>query len=123
MALSSKLSIDKDNDIRISLIMMPFWLIESSIVTSSLAYLFVAIQRYRLGATENFNETIGIIVLSWIVVSPFILFQTLLSVKDDNFHKVSHSDVVTPMLLVLGIVFIICVILVISLKTPFEVQI
>lgn len=121
VSLGSKLTNDPDNHIRMSLILLPFWLIEGSVMFSSIAYLSVAIKRFRLGATESFNETIGVIVTSWTILSPFVVFQTLLCVKDDDYRKVSHSDVVTPMLIVLGTVFVVCVISVISLKTPFEV--
>jgi hypothetical protein len=122
VSLASKLTRDPENHIRISLILMPFWLMEGTAMVSSLIYLATFFKHRRLGAVEYFNEIVGVVLSIWTVLSPFVVFQILLSIKDDNSKAISHVDVVTPMLVVLGVLAVGSILIVSVLKTPFEVS-
>jgi hypothetical protein len=60
---------------------------------------------------------------SWCFISPFVVFQALLSVRDAGLTAaVSVGDVLSPILLLLGVLCLVSLVVSIRYRTAFQVR-
>eukprot|EP00601_Ochromonadales_sp_CCMP2298_P029544 CAMPEP_0173336976 /NCGR_PEP_ID=MMETSP1144-20121109/6871_1 /TAXON_ID=483371 /ORGANISM="non described non described, Strain CCMP2298" /LENGTH=331 /DNA_ID=CAMNT_0014282359 /DNA_START=123 /DNA_END=1118 /DNA_ORIENTATION=- len=113
----------------IALALVPFWLVEGIVLTSSLVFLFAGVNRYRLGV-ERSREYIAVFLVSWGLVLPFVVFQGLLSARDA--YMIEHFDTpredikpsavvtISPLLALLGVWWVVTTFVSCSLKTAYQ---
>ena len=81
-------------------------------------------QRYRLGALERMDEPIGACASVWCGMTPFVLTQALLSVRDHgagNKSGITVMGALSPVVVVAVIITLSCCVGVWREKTGFEV--
>jgi len=109
------------SNIRLALIFMPFWLIEGAILITSLLFLLFGIYRLRRGLLERLDEHIGIFLTLWCLIIPFVIFQALLSAKDDGSSiSIKAIQTVVPILIIIGFFMCSLITLAIRVRTPFQ---
>jgi hypothetical protein len=86
------------------------------------------ISRFRRGFLERIDEHIAFFVVCWFSISPLVIFQALLSARDD--HQIQNNndyptatEVVTPLLIILGWITIASAFLSWNYRTAFQVSI
>lgn len=104
IGLSIKL--DRKPGLRLALLLVPYWLIEGIILLSALHLLVMGIWGMR-NADARIEEQIAVFTITVISVLPFVLFQILLCVRDEEMIKhhhlsVSATEVMIPVLIILG---------------------
>ena len=83
--------------------------------------------RYRRGFLDRLNEHIAVTALTWAVLIPLIIFQSLLSVRDSNFSSSPASvhptatETFMPLLVVLALGFLFSVLLAFAFKSAYQV--
>jgi hypothetical protein len=70
------------------------------------------------------DEQIGLFALCWLLISPLIVFQALLSAIDDNGEKngVTHIRALIPILVLVGIAAVAVIIPSINYRNSFKVR-
>lgn len=91
----------------------------------------VCIFRYRRGL-ERLREYVAVLLLTWGTLLPFVVFQALLSARDDYLYGYygdsrrhdgpTATETVAPVLLLLGWVTIASSVVSCSIKTSYQVQ-
>jgi len=127
VCLSVKLQTN-DHRLQIALILMPFWIIEGIALLCSLIFLIFGIIRLRRGFLDRIDEHIAITAIVWGVLTPLIIIQALLSVRDDNYSKApSHAakhptatETFSPLLVVFALLTVFAGIYSFTTKTPFQ---
>jgi len=98
---------------------MPFWVLEGFILVSSLIVLIFAVVRYRRGFLERIDEHVGLAVTLWCLTIPFVIFQALISARDDGFN-VTAMQAVAPIVALLGFFTWSFTALACRVRTPFQ---
>lgn len=83
--------------------------------------------RYRRGYVERLDEYLAMFVLTWISFSPILIFQALLSSRDENqiHHGNAHpsaTEVGTPLLFVFGWMTVASIIGAVKYRTSYQVS-
>jgi len=92
-----------NGNIPMSVIFLPFWIIEAVVMLYTLGLLVFNIYRYHRGTLDRrLEECVGLFISVWVLLSPFVIFQSLMSASDDGSHAVDAAGVVAPLLVVLG---------------------
>ncbi len=82
--------------------------------------------RYRIGFVERLDEYIAVFALGWAVNAPLVIFQALLSARDDNYiedgrHYPSATEVATPLFIIFGWIIIAVLFGSLEYRTAFQV--
>jgi hypothetical protein len=101
---------------KISLILLPLWLIEFFFMLVTLIFLIFGIIRVRAGLIDAINQRVAIFLTTWFILLPIIIFQSLLSSRDDG-NDISARDIVIPLLILIGFFFLCSVNLFMKHKT------
>ena len=97
-------------------------------------YVCMFVCRYRRGFLDRLTEHIVVTALTWAVLSPLIIFQSLLSVRDSNFSSSSSSssssptsvhptatETFMPVLVVLALGFLASMVFALAAKSSYQV--
>jgi hypothetical protein len=112
-------------------IFIPFWIIEGIAMLAALLFLAYGIYQWRRGHMERsgLSEHIIVLCVTWFCLAPFVSFQSMLCVRDDNqLHPKrngnypSASETVTPMLVVLGGLTIFATLVSFSFRSTYQVR-
>ena len=79
--------------------------------------------RRQLGIQESVDENWGVFLCCWLLTWPFVIFQSLLCAYDDSIEarsRMTHTEIIIPLLLVLGWALLTAVAMVVQIKTSFE---
>lgn len=107
--------------LRLALILMPFWLLEGAVLLSSLLFVIFGIYRFRRGFLERIDEHVGIFLSLWCLIMPFVIFQALISARDDGSPKdITAMQTVVPILIIVGVFALSLLILALRVRTPFQ---
>lgn len=123
ICLTLKLSgIDKsDKKFSMKVIFFPFWLLEGIFMISTLFYLcFGCTNRQIRQDRSRLDENIETFISTWITMSPFVIFQALISARDDNHNSVRTIDSMVPILICVGWLFIASIVSVWRFRSPFD---
>ena len=69
------------------------------------------------------DENWGVFLTCWLLTWPFVIFQALLCAYDDSSEtrsRMTHTEIIIPLLLVLGWATLTAVVMAIKIKTSFE---
>ena len=84
--------------------------------------------RYRRGFLDRLTEHIIVTALTWMVLTPLVIFQSLLSVRDSNFSTSTSSSVhptatetFMPVLVVLALGFLASMAYALTTKSSYQV--
>lgn len=116
---------DSKENMRLSLIFIPFYVVEGLIMLSTLMVFISGIYRFRKGLIDKIDEYIAIFLVSWAILSPLVVFEALLSVRDEyqitgKGPHISATESVTPLLILLGWFTLIVTYLSCTYKTKFN---
>ena len=107
--------------LRLALILVPFWLIEGAAMLSSLGYMLLGLHYYRRGFLDSFCDYVGVFASTWLLLGPIVCFQALLCARDDGaVATISVSGALTPILILLGWFVISSVAFAVTFPTPFQ---
>jgi hypothetical protein len=123
ICLTLKLSgIDKsDKKFSMKVIFFPFWLLEGIFMISTFFYLcFGCTNRQIRQDRSRLDENIETFLSTWITMSPFVIFQALISARDDNSKSVRTIDSMVPLLMCVGWLFIASIVSVWRFRSPFD---
>ena len=87
----------------------------------------LSLRTYRLcrGHLDRLDELASLVLILWCLCAPFVIFQALLSVYDDqHIHGVSNGvssiQTVVPLLLFLGWMLVVGVLVVFRIRTRYQ---
>lgn len=111
--------------IRLALVLIPFFFFEAFFMLWSAVACFIAMLRYRRGLLDRVGEHVALFTVCWGVLSPIVIFQALLCARDDSqLHnrraQPGATEVVCPLLIVLGWMVLVAVVASSTYKTAFE---
>lgn len=130
----------REGRMRLALIMMPFWIMEGLILLGSLIMVVIGVHRlviydlsllvcdildrYRQGFLERDSmlERVGVFAVFWILLSPFVIFQSFMSARDDETGDLSLLEALSPLITIIGFAFLFSFIFASKFITPFEVS-
>mmetsp|Transcript_3481 Transcript_3481/g.5428 ORF Transcript_3481/g.5428 Transcript_3481/m.5428 type:complete len:580 (-) Transcript_3481:1325-3064(-) len=119
-----------EENMRFALILMPFWVIEGIAMVGSLFFLSAGINGYLRGV-ERSREYIAVFVVVWSLLLPIVIFQALLSARDDyqlgryghnqDNMKPTVTETASPLLVMLGCLWLFATLLSCTVKSSFQV--
>lgn len=83
-----------------------------------------------LNGLDSLENYAGILIIAWILFSPFAIFQALVSVRDSGYsgnsssnsvYSITATEAVSPLLTLVGTICVVAVISVFLYRTPREV--
>ena len=104
------------DSLHLKAIFMPFWILEGIFMMSTLIYLCIGCSSRQ---DNRIDETIETFLSTWIIMSPFVIFQSLLSARDDG-HNIRSIDAMIPILLCVGWLFLASIISVFRFRSPYD---
>jgi hypothetical protein len=104
----------RDN-LHLKTIFMPFWIIEGLFMATTLVYLCIGCRQ-----DIRMDETVETFLSTWITMSPFVIFQALLSAIDDGRSNVRTIDAMIPILICIGWLFLASIISVLRFRSPYN---
>lgn len=117
ICLVIKLSNAETNNLKLSLklIFFPFWLIEGIFMSSTLTFLVIGC----IGQ-DNLHENTETFLSTWLTLSPFVIFQALLSARDDNRESVKTIDALVPLLICVAWLFLVSLVSVCNFRSSYD---
>ncbi len=118
-------------DYRLALIFIPFYLIESIIL---LIILFYFIRNLRLWYyykyvihLEDMNglnivEHLSMLVSSWLLVIPLIVFQSLLAAAEDGRYQLTATQMIIPLLVFISPFLCFSLLFCCCVRTPYQIE-
>jgi hypothetical protein len=108
---------------------IPLFIYEGLLMFGTLLFLIFAIYRWRKGFYPVPTEPLAMFSTVWTTLSPFVVFQVLICVRDDRMmdghstHAVSPTatQTIVPILIVLGWATLATSYIALVYRTPFQV--
>jgi hypothetical protein len=99
------IKLDRKPGLRLAVLFVPYWLIEGFILLSAAHLLMMSILRIRTNSEAKVEMAVFAVVV--VSVLPFVIFQILLCVRDEDLIKhrdvsVTATQAVIPLLVILG---------------------
>ena len=119
--LSGEDSNDETQDIKLSVIFVPLWLIEGIIMLATLGFLVHGVVKYCQGNLDKINEHLSLFSLSWGFFMPLVIFEVLMCVRDEH-GNITAVDTCSPLLVLFLGLFFAAIVYSYYYKSPFDVQ-
>lgn len=112
---------DETQEIKLSAIFVPLWLIEGLVMLASLGFLVHGGVKYCQGNLEKLDEHISLFTCCWGLFLPFVVFEILMCIRDEE-GNVTAVETCSPLLVLFMGLFILSIVYVYQYKSPFDIQ-
>ena len=103
----------------LKVIFFPFWFLEGIFMISTLTYLCFGCTG-NIRQDNRLDENVETFLSTWLSMAPFVIFQSLLSARDDNRKGVSTIDAMIPVLICVGWLFLASIVSVYRFRSPYD---
>ena len=118
--LSGEDSHNANREMKLAAIFVPLWLIEMFFMASTLGFLLHGIVKYFNGIIERIDEHISLFGVCWAILTPFVIFQILMCVRDEQ-GNITAVDVCSPLLVLFLVLFLLALQYARCCKSAFDV--
>ena len=119
--LSGEDANDKTQEIKLSVIFVPLWLIEGVIMSATLGFLIHGAVKYCQGNLEKINEHLSLFSLCWGFFMPLVIFEVLMCVRDE-YGNIKAVDTCSPLMMLFLGLFFFAIVYAYKFKSPFDIQ-
>ena len=112
---------DETQELKLSAIFVPLWLIEGIIMLATLGFLVHGAVKYCQGNLERLDEHLSLFTLCWGFFMPLVIFEILMCIRDE-YGNIKAIDTCSPLLVLFLGLFFFAVVYAYKYKSPFDVQ-
>lgn len=110
----------REESISLSLIFIPLWLMEGSLMLITLCFLVHGLHKYVIGTLEKLEEHVALFFLTWGILTPIVLFESLLCIRSE-YGNISALAAVSPILFLFFVVFVFTVVYAYRFESTFDI--